>query len=90
MLPVTARAIHRLRTRQSGRQVRRLDLIILYQANTMKVIIVGAGIAGLAAGIGLRQGGHQVTVSDPARKLPDHQKPEKKHESLSLSLTLPS
>ncbi|KAL2859183.1 FAD/NAD(P)-binding domain-containing protein [Aspergillus pseudodeflectus] len=28
----------------------------------MKVIIVGAGIAGLAAGIGLRRGGHQVTI----------------------------
>lgn len=29
----------------------------------MEIIIVGAGIAGLGAGIGLRRAGHNVTVS---------------------------
>jgi monoamine oxidase len=28
----------------------------------MDIIIVGAGIAGLSAGIGLRRAGHRVTV----------------------------
>lgn len=28
----------------------------------MEIIIVGAGIAGLGAGIALRRGGHKVTV----------------------------
>lgn len=31
----------------------------------MNIIIVGAGIAGLSAGIGLRKAGHKVTVSMP-------------------------
>lgn len=32
----------------------------------MKVIIVGAGIAGLGAGIGLRRAGHDVQVHLPS------------------------
>jgi salicylate hydroxylase len=28
----------------------------------MNIIIVGAGIAGLSAGVGLRRAGHKVTV----------------------------
>lgn len=30
----------------------------------MDIIIVGAGIAGLGAGIGLRRAGHKVTVGN--------------------------
>jgi len=29
----------------------------------MKIVVVGAGIAGLSAAIGLRRAGHEVTVS---------------------------
>ena len=32
----------------------------------MDIIIVGAGIAGLSAGVGLRRAGHKVTVGIPA------------------------
>lgn len=38
----------------------------------MEIIIVGAGIAGLSTGIGLRRAGHKVTVST-------HPKPHRKH-----------
>ena len=31
----------------------------------MDIIIVGAGIAGLGAGVGLRRAGHKVTVGIP-------------------------
>jgi 2-polyprenyl-6-methoxyphenol hydroxylase-like FAD-dependent oxidoreductase len=31
----------------------------------MKVIIIGAGIGGLSAGIGLRRAGHEVLVGAP-------------------------
>lgn len=31
----------------------------------MEIIIVGAGIAGLSTGIGLRRAGHKVTVNSP-------------------------
>jgi salicylate hydroxylase len=32
----------------------------------LKVIVVGAGIAGLCAAVSLRQAGHEVTVSEEA------------------------
>lgn len=34
----------------------------LRSTEAMEIIIVGAGIAGLSAGIGLRRAGHKVTV----------------------------
>lgn len=47
--------------------VRQLDLIVSLchshaKISIMKVIIIGAGIGGLSAGIGLRRAGHEVLV----------------------------
>jgi hypothetical protein len=61
-----------------------LDVLrIISQGDTMKVIIVGAGIAGLAAGIGLRRGGHQVTVSPSTNSPIPHS--TRRLESLTLT-----
>lgn len=35
----------------------------------LKVIIVGAGIAGLVAGIGLKQSGHNVTILEQVQEI---------------------
>jgi len=35
----------------------------------MKIIIIGAGIGGLSAGIGLKKQGHQVTVYERVEKI---------------------
>lgn len=40
-----------------------------HAARPLRVIIVGAGIAGLAAGLGLKQTGHDVTILEQVREI---------------------
>ncbi|KIW18436.1 hypothetical protein PV08_02724 [Exophiala spinifera] len=35
----------------------------------LNILIVGAGVAGLAAGIGLRKQGHQVQANNPVERV---------------------
>lgn len=54
----------------------------LYKMNDdLRVGIIGAGLGGLAAAIGIRRAGHQVTILEQAKELGEVLKPQHKNSS---------
>lgn len=52
----------------TGRQATKMNGTTEHRSDRLKILIVGAGIGGLTAGLALRQHGHEVLVNQIARE----------------------